>query len=57
MSWKTRNCYPEDVFKTCPQGVVETKKMFTGKESISLSDKSISNKTRSEDSKAIPRKV
>ena len=57
MSWKTRNCYPEDDFKTCPQGVVETNKMFTGKESISLSDKSISNKTISEDSKAIPRKV
>ena len=31
MSCKTINCYVEDIFKTCLQGILEIKKMFTGK--------------------------
>ena len=29
-SWKTKNCYVEDVLKTCLEDVLETNKMFTG---------------------------
>ena len=29
-SWKTKNCYAEDVLKTCLEDVLETNKMFTG---------------------------
>ena len=54
-SWKTKNCYAEDVLKTCLEDVskicledvLETNKMFTGNifsnKSKSVSDKSISH--------------
>ena len=39
-SWRTKYGYAEDVFKTCLQEVLEKSKIFTGKEHISVSNKS-----------------
>ena len=40
MSWKTKNCYPENVFKICLEDILETSKIFTGKQYMSVSNKS-----------------